>query len=163
MGTRFTIRLPRCEDVLISDLPRSAPQSFGQASVLIIDDEAAICRVLKRVLGKSLNVRTTTSSAEAAEWIAAGKRFDVILCDIMMPQTNGPELFHRIRAIDMEQADAMVFMTGGTFAKDIAEFVASVPNPCLEKPFSDAALRERIHEVLARSSRTNRRNVARPA
>lgn len=41
--------------------------------------------------------------------------FDVILCDLMMPDTTGMDLHHELVRIAPDQVDRMVFMTGGAF------------------------------------------------
>ncbi|MFL5397024.1 MAG: response regulator, partial [Myxococcales bacterium] len=68
-------------------------------------------------------------------WIAAGTRFDLILCDMMMPLMTGMEFHMRLVTLAPEQADRIVFMTGGAFTPRAREFLARLPNLRLEKPF----------------------------
>ena len=78
---------------------------------------------------------TTTDARQALEWIAAGSRFDLILCDMMMPLMAGMEFHMRLATLAPEQADRTVFMTGGAFTPRAREFLARLPNLRLEKPF----------------------------
>src|SRR5581483_11789054 len=62
--------------------------------ILIVDDEAAICSSMRRILGPAYAIETTTDPAGALKRFEAGERFDLILCDLMMPQVTGMDL-HR--------------------------------------------------------------------
>lgn len=57
-----------------------------------------------------------------------------------MPEMTGMELHAHLRALAPELAARTVFLTGGGFTPTAAEFLARVPNPCLEKPFGRAEL-----------------------
>jgi CheY-like chemotaxis protein len=80
-------------------------------------------------------VATATRADAALARIRDGERFDVIVCDLMMPEMTGMELHAGIVAIAPDQADRMIFMTGGTFTEDAHEFLDRVDNLKLEKPF----------------------------
>jgi CheY-like chemotaxis protein len=77
----------------------------------------------------------TQDARQALEWIGAGARFDLILCDMMMPLMTGMEFHLRLATLAPEQADRIVFMTGGAFTPRAREFLARLPNLRLEKPF----------------------------
>lgn len=53
------------------------------------------------------------SADEALRLIEGGERYDVILCDLMMPVMTGMELHDALSRFAPDQANAMVFMTGG--------------------------------------------------
>jgi CheY-like chemotaxis protein len=109
--------------------------------ILLIDDDAAIVSSLARLLAHQYEVVPLTSPREALRRIVAGERFDAIVCDLMMPDLGGVDLFERIREADPSQSDAMIFMTGGAFTAGDREFLDSIPNARLEKPFSAHELR----------------------
>jgi CheY-like chemotaxis protein len=67
--------------------------------------------------------------------ITQGERFDVILCDLMMPQMTGMDLHARLESQLPEQAAQMVFLSGGAFTARARAFLEEVPNQRLEKPF----------------------------
>jgi CheY-like chemotaxis protein len=81
------------------------------------------------------DVKVTQDARQALEWIAAGERYDLILCDMMMPLMTGMEFHTRLAALVPEQADRIVFMTGGAFTARAREFLTRLPNLRLEKPF----------------------------
>jgi CheY-like chemotaxis protein len=117
--------------------------------VAIVDDEAGIRRAVGRSLANAHEVVLFESARVLADQVAAGERFDVILCDLMMPDMTGMELHQVLRSRVPEQADAMIFMTGGTFTPESRAFLEAVPNPRVEKPFEIAALRTLIRSRIA--------------
>jgi CheY-like chemotaxis protein len=112
--------------------------------VLVVDDEPLLAESLRLVLEGEFSVTTTTEPALALERIAAGESFDVILCDVMMPQMNGVVLRDRIAAIDDEQAARIVFVTGGVLQPHVRNLLESVPNAWIEKPIDIDGLRELV-------------------
>jgi FixJ family two-component response regulator len=72
----------------------------------------------------------------------------VIFCDLMMPQVTGMEFFERLNETAPEQADAVVFITGGAFTEAAIEFVERLEQPLLEKPFDVAALYAVVNDRL---------------
>jgi two-component system chemotaxis response regulator CheY len=97
------------------------------SSILVVDDESAVGRLLSRLLGKTRTVRAVTSALEALTQLRAGVRFDVILCDVNMPEMNGPTFLREVARLSREQARRIVFLTGG--------YEPSLPNRSLAKPF----------------------------
>ena len=51
-----------------------------------------------------------------------------------MPEVTGMELYERVAAIAPDQAQRMIFLTGGAFTTAAREFLDHVPNPRIEKP-----------------------------
>ncbi len=144
-GTTFRITLPKAKDVAFSDTERvSAPPSTKRrrGRVLIVDGEPAVRRSIERVLGDEHEVVIAESSQEAIEIIGHGERaFDVVFCDIALPLLSGVELFRRIRDRDPALADRFVFMSGGVYDPEAAQFLDGVPNERIEKPFNSQNLR----------------------
>jgi signal transduction histidine kinase len=142
-GTTFRVSLLVADPVATTatDAPTDVVAPVRRAAVLVIDDEPAIGLLIDRALSGLHDVRTTTSASEALAWIADGARYDVIFCDLMMPQVTGMEFFARLREEVPEQAPAVVFITGGAFTTAAREFIASVENLTLEKPFDVDGLR----------------------
>jgi two-component system, cell cycle sensor histidine kinase and response regulator CckA len=70
-----------------------------------------------------------------------------------MPDLSGPELYELLRAGGRGLERRIVFMTGGAFAPRLQAFLGSVPNPCLEKPFSLATVEEAVQAVLNENGR----------
>jgi CheY-like chemotaxis protein len=118
-----------------------------RSRLLVVDDEPMMVRAIERLLGGEYDLVGTTDPVDAVERVRAGGRFDVILCDLMMPTMSGMEVYETIRVIEPEQARRIVFMTGGAFTPRALEFLASVTNVRVEKPLERASLRAAIRSV----------------
>jgi signal transduction histidine kinase/FixJ family two-component response regulator len=163
-GTRFEIVFPPT-----AQQPAVAPLApivdiKRRARVLVIDDEPMILKFTRRCLAGEHDVVTMSNAKEAIDLINGGESFDVIVCDLMMPETTGMDLFQQLCTKHPQYAERIVFMTGGAFTARAQAFLDSVDNVRLEKPFEPAQLRDTIRDTyeatLARNRRTNR---ARPA
>jgi len=115
--------------------------------VLLIDDEVVLRRVFGQLLSKHHDVETAGSGIEALVALRDDK-FDVIVCDVMMPEMNGCELYRRIAAEHPGHERKIVFITGGTFTRDVDDFLASTPNRLLTKPFNLESILSTIDYVI---------------
>ena len=113
------------------------------ARILIVDDEPALGAALRRML-REYDVVVTVSGAEALAHLSGGERFDFILCDLTMPGMGGDELYREIQRVAPEQVERIVFITGGPTTGSARDFIATVPNPIIEKPFDPKGLREML-------------------
>jgi len=116
--------------------------------VLVVDDEPLIAASLVRLLRAEHEVRSASSAFEVLELVEAGERFDVILCDVRMPNMNGLELYDKLTEVAPELAERMVFFTGAAFAADVRAFFGRVRNELLEKPFDPPALRALVRRLV---------------
>jgi signal transduction histidine kinase len=149
-GTVFRVVLPAAPPIDDEPLMEPAPVAHGRRGrVLVIDDEPAICAAIKRVLAPEHEVVALTSAREARDRIARGERFDVLLCDLMMPDVTGMELHADLIALAPGQAERMVLLTGGAFTPGANEFLSKVPNLRVEKPFDPASLRALVRGLVA--------------
>ena len=152
-GTTFEIAFPPAASQateetapIVCDLP--APR---RGKVLVVDDEKMICTAVQRTLGATHDVVTTQSAEEALRRIRSGEQFDVILCDLMMPQMTGMDLHGALSGIGTAQAAAMIFLTGGAFTPRARAFLDGTANQRVEKPFDPAHLRALINDRIRRA------------
>ncbi|MBX3159126.1 MAG: response regulator [Deltaproteobacteria bacterium] len=113
--------------------------------ILVIEDEQMIARAVQRALSLEHEVIMDDSAEVALRRIAAGESFDVILCDLLMPQMTGMDLHAELVRVARDQADRMVFLTGGAFTPRARAFLDETPNPHIEKPFDALHLRALIN------------------
>jgi CheY-like chemotaxis protein len=121
-----------------------------RTSVLAIDDEPLILKVVAQILGLEHDVTCEPSAVAALERFRSGQRFDVVLCDLMMPRMTGIDLHSALLEIDPKQAQAMLFLTGGAFTARTQAFIDRFQNATIEKPFNQATLVRRVRELLGR-------------
>ncbi len=125
----------------------AAPASHPtRCRILAIDDDPLVLRALRRVL-REHELTTAQGGAEALELIASEPPFHVILCDVMMPDLTGMDVYERIAALGRGLERRMVFMTGGAFTEQARAFLAATPNPRLDKPFTPEALAQMIQRA----------------
>lgn len=105
-------------------------------------------RVVVRVLGRYHDIVDVRSGKDAMTRLQSGEHFDLVLCDLMMPEMTGMDLFDAVNRAGLEVANRMVFMTGGAVTKRAREFVAALPDRWLEKPFDAETLRSIVRDAL---------------
>ncbi|HEY3359884.1 MAG TPA: response regulator [Polyangia bacterium] len=131
----------------------------GPGRILVIDDEELIGKTIAYGLGAHYEVVTVTRAAAALRLCADGADFDLILCDLLMPDMTGMELYRRLCVAAPALVPRIVFLTGADFDPEVRGFLQDVPNPCLEKPFDFSSLvalvRERVGPPAARARHPN--------
>jgi PAS domain S-box-containing protein len=134
-GTTVTIALP-IHDAAPAPAPEAPapPVAEARQRVLVIDDEPMVRNVLAKLLADTHNVTVAASGADGLALLAT-MRFDVIICDVMMPGMNGREVYRRIAEAHPGMEKRMVFISGGAFAPELERFLEATPNPKLAKPF----------------------------
>jgi CheY-like chemotaxis protein len=129
------------------ELARPAPRSTARrARLLVVDDEPQIGNTLRLLLDPDHEVIPVTSAREALERIKSDRPFDIIFCDLMMPEVSGTDFYKQLSVAAPELLDRLVFMTGGVFSTRTNAFLEKLPNPCIEKPFDIGALLALINE-----------------
>ncbi len=134
--------------------PQAAPPIAVGASrgrVLVIDDEPTLVELVVQALTGAHDVVTCSSARVGLGRIAAGEHFDAILCDLMLPELDGPAMYEALHAVSPELTRRLVFMTGGAFTPRARAFLEGHPGTTLAKPFGILALREAVAHAVARS------------
>jgi CheY-like chemotaxis protein len=118
--------------------------------VLVVDDEELVGRVLVRALGANADVEVSLRGADALRVIlgarSAGRGFDLVFCDVMMPGMSGPDLFEQVKEADRDAADVFVFVTGGASDNERAK-VTATGVPCFHKPLDVEAILALLRDV----------------
>jgi CheY-like chemotaxis protein len=117
-------------------VPARLPADVGASGgrLLIVDDEPMILGALRRAFSADYHVTCVGDGRRAVERLRGGERYDVILCDLMMPEMTGMDLYAELGRIAPDQVDRMVFVTGGAFTPRAREFLERIPNARVEKP-----------------------------
>ncbi len=149
-GTTVRVALPvaQVDTPLLIPHAEHRPGVIRRGRILVVDDEALVARVITRALAKEHDVVTVTAGSEALAMCAAGETFDLILCDLMMPEMTGMDLHRELMAVAPDQASKMIFLTGGAFTDSARAFLAEPPKEYIEKPFDAANLRAIVQRFL---------------
>jgi CheY-like chemotaxis protein len=116
--------------------------------VLAIDDEPFIARVIEQLLARDQMVVVAETAARAAlARIVAGEMFDAIVCDLLMPEMDGIAFHAELTKVHPELVCRVIFLTGGPCTPAAQEFLSTVSNPLLEKPFRGSALKALIEKT----------------
>ena len=150
-GTVFRVALQVSRSTAISrtDQVPAPTAARRRGRVLVIDDEESLALAIARYLKHDHEVVAVTRGRDALERLTRGERFDVILCDLMMPQVTGMEFHAGITQLDPAQAERIVFVSGGAFTVAARQFLDAVPNRRIEKPFDLRRLRDLVNELIA--------------
>jgi CheY-like chemotaxis protein len=127
----------------------ATPQAGSGQIVLVVEDEPALREITRRILADNGYQVTAVESGPQA-LVALTHRLDhidVLLTDIVMPQMQGQELAAKILAL--HPGTLVVFMSGYTQGLLSAQGVLEPGHHLIEKPFSEAALLTKLHEVLS--------------
>jgi DNA-binding response OmpR family regulator len=122
-------------------------QPKARPRVLIIDDEVTITNALRRHLQSDHEVTVQNDPVAALALLGDGARFDVILCDMMMPKLNGAQLHRELAVIAPDQAAVTIMMTGGSVPREALELLATGRIANLTKPFDLDELRALIRSL----------------
>jgi CheY-like chemotaxis protein len=123
--------------------------------VLVVDDDSLVASVVARALA-DYDVHVELNGRTAVGRVEAGEAFDLLLCDIMMPEMTGIEVHAAVSRADPALGARTVFMTGGVFNEIVRSFLESVPNRRLAKPFTLRELRLICASTLAQADEGER-------
>ncbi|HXS17215.1 MAG TPA: response regulator, partial [Polyangiaceae bacterium] len=150
-GARFAVRIP----TQVGEMPRSSTRAYPlsgsdqapRARILIVDDEPAIRDSYRRVLRNHYEVDVAESSAAAMKLIATN-RYDVILCDVIMPGEDGVSFAKLLSHNYPDQAKSLMFCTGGVLEATQERFLSGWSNGYLRKPLSAQELTDCLASFL---------------
>ncbi len=115
--------------------------------VLLVDDEPALLDALTQELEGSCRLFTAATAAEADLRLAA-RRFDVVVCDHMLPGEQGLDFLSRIR--EVMPSTRRILVTGYTNPEFISRSTAIAGlSACLVKPVRAAEIARAIRLALA--------------
>jgi PAS domain S-box-containing protein len=149
MGTTLTAYLPVTSAVAASAQAPAAPQPGTGQIVLVVEDEPAMREVTRRTLAENGYQVTAVAGGKEALGALAHRldHIDLLLTDVIMPQMQGKEVAAKILALHPHTR--VVFMSGYTQGLLSEQGVLEPGIHLIEKPFSEASLLTKLHEVLS--------------
>lgn len=127
----------------------SAPERLSDigrlcARILVIDDDEPMGWVIRRALREQAEIVSETDPFEALRRLGADRKFDLVLCDVMMPGMTGIQLFDTLSWSRPDYVDRFAFMTSHGLAPAEETRLNAAGVPVLMKPFRTPQLRELV-------------------
>lgn len=118
-----------------------------RATVLLVEDDLASSRSLRRVL-RAFEVVHAAGALEAIEYLTSGAAPpDVILSDFVMVRGSGVALYEWLQRERPELCQRLVFLTGARRMEGVERFLDGTQTVVLEKPVDVGVLRETLTEL----------------
>ncbi|MFZ1426017.1 MAG: PAS domain S-box protein [Geminicoccaceae bacterium] len=160
-GARFEITLRRAAvgEALAPPVVEDAPEPafIGERfSALIIDDEPEVAAILAHMVSaEGFRCDITHSGTDACRKLQR-RDYDVVLCDLHMPDTNGVTLFTWLGTRKPHLCERVIFVTGDTLGQTTMGLVANSGRPVLEKPFVPEEVRSIVRRLRPAGDATGR-------
>jgi PAS domain S-box-containing protein len=145
-GTIFEIYLPRVEESAVVPAPRRAATTKGSETILLVDDEEGVRKLVSAVLGNGgyTVMEAANGSAALSIYEKNSHKVDLVLTDVVMPQLNGFELGQVLAEKNPELR--ILYMSG---YRDTPALSPGEPaRSFLNKPFTPDTLLAKVREVL---------------
>ncbi len=119
--------------------------------VLIVDDEPTVARALKRALGRRYDVDVAGDARAGLELIVAWP-YDVVLCDMLMPEMDGLTFANELSVHDPAMLDRLVMMSGSVPNGHKATLADGRELRVIGKPFELVEVMAVVDDVIATAS-----------
>jgi CheY-like chemotaxis protein len=113
------------------------------ARILVVDDRPDVATAIARMLSNH-DTATETDPRQAVARVEHGERFDIVLCDLNMPDMNGREVSDRLVHAQADPPPIVVMMSGG----ENVDSLFATGRAVLIKPFNGKELRELVSAML---------------
>ncbi len=149
-GTTIRVSLPASEPIeFVEPTPSQLePVAPRRARILVIDDEPVVARAMRRMLPDH-DVSIVLDARHALASFEQAGPFDVIICDLMMPDISGVDLY--VQSCDRwpELGSRFLFMTGGAVTPKARELLQRGDTRCLHKPVQSEELLAMVEAIVA--------------
>jgi DNA-binding NtrC family response regulator len=133
-GAAFHVFLPVSEDE--APPARAAMAAGGRRSVLVIDDDAQVSALVERILSRAGYAAEAEREPLRALELVSQRHYDVVVCDLLMPQISGMELHERVSQLSPTLARRFIFITGDATRPTVQSFLQGSGLPYVLKPFA---------------------------
>ncbi|MFH2103458.1 MAG: ATP-binding protein [Chloroflexota bacterium] len=152
-GATFTVELPVVAVGVDQAMPAEKPTTkpLRPARILVIDDERYVLEILTRALRtRGYYVEAFNSALDGFKRLEE-EEFDLILCDMRMPEMSGPNFYRQIQTSKPELARRIVFITGDVVNPATQSFIKQENVVYLSKPFELSELYRVVHRMAQQS------------
>jgi PAS domain S-box-containing protein len=149
-GATFRITVP------VGTVPETPPAPAGAAeasagrwhTILIVEDESILAAGLARLLRRDGYTVDLAANGRLALAKLDERAYDLILCDVRMPELDGPTFYKLLERQQPHLCRRLLFLTGDTLEPATHEFLEQSGAPCLTKPFTIAEARRALQRAL---------------
>ncbi len=149
-GSAFTVVLPAAgatPEPAPPPPPRPSSPPRRRQRLLLVEDERNMRTVLQALLSSRYDVVTAATGREGRDVLTADGAWDLVLCDLLMPEVTGMDLYDWIERNRPALRERVVFMTGGAFTERASRVLDASPGRWIEKPFEFDALADLLERV----------------
>jgi hypothetical protein len=146
-GVETRIYLARPEPHAMPEAVRSTAASPAGITILVVDDEAGIRTLVRKILAREGYRVLEAGSAEEALEAARRQRVDLLVTDVMLPRMAGPDLARKLHESD--PGLRVLYISGFTPDETVRSAAFPPGAGFLAKPFTLAALVEKVRQALA--------------
>ncbi len=117
-------------------------------AILVVDDEPSFTSGVAVLLRRDGHTVDTAGHGELALAQLQVRRYDIVLCDLQMPDIDGPTFYDILRHQYPALCQRVIFLTGDTLRAKSLAFLEQCGQPWLPKPCRIVAIRSAIEQVL---------------
>lgn len=130
--------------------PPAKSASRSLLRVLVVDDEPSLLHLLDRILTRLGHMVHTAPNGEVALQKLEAQSYNLVICDMLMPDMLGPELYRRTIEKFSCLADNFIFITGNVVDIDTRIFLEKSNLPWLPKPFLPSDIEKAINQAITK-------------
>jgi signal transduction histidine kinase len=134
-GALFRVRLPAVLGPVFDDKTPTPNPIRRRYRLLAVDDEVLLLKAYRRMLIDHHDVELALGGAEALRILGEDRAFDVVLCDLQMPEMSGADVFSAVAERWPGFEQRFIIITGGAFSPEGRRFLDEGQITCLNKPF----------------------------
>jgi PAS domain S-box-containing protein len=147
-GTVVCVELPVKPVPVHVDGPKPAVLPAARTKIiLIVDDEPGITRAMAHLLRRDGHTVETAANGRLALEKCQGQDYELILCDLRMPELDGPGFYRALQQHHPHLCQRIMFLTGDTLSPEAQEFLQRAGVPRLTKPFTAAMVRRALQRL----------------
>ncbi|MDO8476105.1 MAG: response regulator [Candidatus Rokubacteria bacterium] len=126
-----------------------SPAPDARARILLVDDDPMITQLITDMLSLDGYEVETAPNGVAALAKIEGRRYDLILTDLHMPELDGAGLYRELAKRQTHPPQKIIFLTGTAGTSEAHRLVQETGLPLLRKPFNVVELLELVRKVLS--------------
>lgn len=124
---------------------------MGRARILVIDDERAVRDLISDALSIEGHEVLTAENGKQGLDLIVRYRFDLVFCDLRMPEMDGRALYEEIQRDHPQVLKRIVFVTAQANSADYGPFLRTTGIPVIEKPFTLSQLRQAVGKMVGQT------------